>query len=167
MATWQSQEIQVICKAEIQTKESDKSFFTLRQKSDQIRNPSVQQVNAANICLCYQKCISMWLPQRIWDKKQQIIWEIARNFESEFSQFEAAFVEVQSIFLQFCRRFNFTIWHMLSEKHICSFFAIMVCKCRKFQDCSKTCRDWLAAVWKESGGVHLSRQGCVVEGSKQ
>ena len=106
MATWQSQEIQVICKAEIQTKESDKSFFTLRQKSDQIRNPSVQQVNAANICLCYQKCISMWLPQRIWDKKQQIIWEIARNFESEFSQFEAAFVEVQSIFLQFCRRFN-------------------------------------------------------------
>ena len=105
MATWQSQEIQVICKAEIQTKESDKSFFTLRQKSDQIRNPSVQQVNAANICLCYQKCISMWLPQRIWDKKQQIIWEIARNFESEFSQFEAAFVEVQSIFLQFFRRF--------------------------------------------------------------
>ena len=100
-----SQEIQIICKAEIQTKESDKSFFTLRQKSDQIRNPSVQQANAANICLCYQKCISMWLPQRIWDKKQQIIWEIARNFESEFSQFEAAFVEVQSIFLQFFRRF--------------------------------------------------------------
>ena len=31
----------------------------------QIRNPSSvqQRANAANICLCYHKCISMWLPR--------------------------------------------------------------------------------------------------------
>ena len=35
----------------------------------QIRNPGVQRANAANICLCYHKCISMWLPR--WYLRQK------------------------------------------------------------------------------------------------
>ena len=65
-----------------------------------IRNPSSVQrrANAANICLCYHKCISMWLPQ-CWYQRQKgqttNNWEITRNFERErVSQFEAAFFEV-------------------------------------------------------------------------
>lgn len=94
-------------------------------------------------------------------KKQQIIWEIARNF----SQFEAAFVEVQSIFLQFCRRFNFTIWHMLSEKHVCSFLQLWFVNVGNFRIALKP-----VEIDSQRFGKSLVVSTCpgkAVEGSKQ
>ena len=58
----------------------------------QTRNPSIivqQRANVANICLCYHKCISMWLPHwASWYLRQKgqttNNWpQITRNFEAE------------------------------------------------------------------------------------